>query len=193
MSKGYLKPIRILALAVLLVLSIALAGSSTTVGQAAPLTAAVPMVNAQVFDVNCATAINLTTTYAKYQDLATFTVQSPNSTVEVTFNGRIRVGSFAGSTGAIFELRVDNAATTHSRARAKFGVTDSPNEGIQASITGIFTGLTAGNHTASMWVRTFYGTGTGAMLDPGCWGTDSLIVREYTPFGFTFMPSVQRP
>ena len=62
----------------------------------------------------------------------------------------------------------------------------------QVSITGMFAGLTAGNHTASMWVRTYLGTATSAYLDPGCWYTDVLIVKEYLPFGMAFLPMIKR-
>jgi hypothetical protein len=52
--------------------------------------------------------------------------------------------------------------------------------GIQTSITGIFTGLAASTHTVSIWVQAV-GTGasgTGAQLDPGCFCTDYVVVKE---------------
>jgi hypothetical protein len=170
-------------------------GSRVGVGQARPEAASVrPMVVAEVFDVNCTSLAAITPTYAKLLDLATFTVQSPDSTVELTFNGRIFVGSFASGTGAVFELRVDDEASSVGRARANLRAAQAGGGGVQTSITGIFTGLPAGEHTASMWVRTSPGgAGSQAMVDPGCWSSDVLIVKEHTPLGFTHLPTVITP
>jgi hypothetical protein len=119
-------------------------------------------------------------------------VQSPESTVELTFNGRIYVSSFASGTGAIFELRVDDEPSTVGRARATLRAAESGGGGVQASITGLFNGLPAGEHTASMWVRTSVsGAGSQAMVDPGCWSSDVLIVKEHTPFGSTNLPMLR--
>lgn len=163
-------------------------------GQATPQAAMQPMVIPQVFDVNCVSLATITPTYAKLTNLGTFTVNSPDSIVEMTFNGRIFIGSFTSGTGAVFELRVDDATSTVGRARANLRVAQAGGGGVQTSITGFFTGLAAGNHTASMWVRTSSGgSANQAMVDPGCWSTDVLIVKEHTPFGATFLPAVLKP
>jgi hypothetical protein len=167
-------------------------GGRVGVGQARPEAASVrPTVIADVFDVNCTSLATITPTYAKLVDLAAFTVHSPDSTVELTFNGRIFVSSFSSGTGAVFELRVDDQVSSVGRARANLRTAQAGGSGVQTSITGIFTGLPAGEHTASMWVRTSTGgAGSTAMVDPGCWSTDVLIVKEHTPFGFTHLPMV---
>jgi hypothetical protein len=36
------------------------------------------------------------------------------------------------------------------------------------------------------------GTGTGGRVDPGCWSSDYILVREYTPFGSVYLPGVTR-
>jgi hypothetical protein len=51
--------------------------------------------------------------------------------------------------------------------------------GVSVSITGIFTGFSAGTRTVSMWVSDAYGTSTNIMLDPGCWSTDVVIIKEF--------------
>ncbi len=170
-------------------------GGRIGVGQASPQTAAVrPLLAAQVFNVNCTTLPSISPTYAKLADLATFTVQSPDSIVELTFNGRIFVGDFSSGTGAIFELRVDDEASTVGRARSSLRLSEEDDNGVQTSMTGLFTGLSAGEHTASMWVRSStIGAGINAMVDPGCWNTDVLIVKEHTPLGFTHLPAVHTP
>lgn len=194
MAQRQLKHVARVAGAALIALLIVF-GGRVGVGQAGPQAAAVrPMLVAEVFDVSCTSLAAITPTYAKLVDLATFTVQSPDSTVELTFNGRIFVSSFASGTGAVFELRVDDDPSTVGRARASLRTVQAGGGGVQTSITGLFTGLPAGEHTASMWVRTSAGgAGTQAMVDPGCWSTDVLIVKEHTPLGFTHLPAVSTP
>jgi hypothetical protein len=186
-----LSPVAWAALILLLLLFV----SQIRIGQASPQTAALrPTVSTQIFDVNCTSLASITPTYAKLADLATFTVQSPDSAVELTFNGRIYVGSFASGTGAVFELRVDNTPSSVGRARSNLRAAEAGGGGIQTSITGVFNGLEAGEHTASIWVRTSPGGAANqAVIDPGCWSTDVLIVNEYTPFGLTHMPILRAP
>jgi hypothetical protein len=170
-------------------------GGQVPMGQATPkATTMQPMVITRVFDVNCISLASVTPSYAKLADLANFTVASADSTVELTFNGRIFVGSFASGTGAVFELRVNDAPSTVGRARANLRAAEAGAGGRPTSFTGVFTGLPAGEHTASIWVRTSPGgSASQAMVDPGCWSTDVLIVKEYTPFGFTYLPSTMAP
>jgi hypothetical protein len=176
-----------------LIVVLVLIGSRVQVGQASPETAALrPTLSTQVLDVNCISLASVTPTYAKLTDLGTFNVQSADSALELTFNGRIYIGSFTSGTGAVFELRVDDAPSTVGRARANLRAAEAGGGGLQTSITGIFSGLSSGEHTASLWVRTSVaGSASQALVDPGCWSTDVLIVKEYTPFGQTFMPLVR--
>lgn len=71
-------------------------------------------------------------------------------------------------------------ATTNGRANANFRPDINDNLGGETvCITGVFTGLSAGVHTISMWVRAAgTGTGTGAAINPGCWAGDYVIVKE---------------
>ena len=138
------------------------------------------LVNTKVLGVNCNTLNSFSTAYGKILDVGSFTKADSGSTVEVTFNGRIAVTSSVSGTGAMFELRVDNAATSDGRARASFKASEVGSNGVFASMTGIFTGLSSGSHTVSIWVRTSQGTGANAMVDPGCWSTDHIVVREFS-------------
>jgi hypothetical protein len=136
-----------------------------------------------VLNVNCSgSGVSYSTTFAKVADIGIFTKLLTNSTIEATFDGRIYVTTMSfGSPGAIFELRVDGAATSNGRARASFRYSETGNgAGVQASITGIFTGLAASAHTVSMWVQAVGAgaSGTGAQLDPGCFSTDHVVVKE---------------
>lgn len=195
MWQQYADRINRLVIVALIALIVFMAGSTARTGKASAEAAAAasPMVVSQVFDVNCISVPAINATYIKLTNLATFDVHAPDSEVELTFNGRIFVGSFSSGTGAVFELRVDDLPSNVGRARANLRTTEAAGGGRQTSITGIFTGLSAGSHTASMWVRTSTGgAGTQAMVDPGCWSTDVLIEREFTPFGAVFLPSIIR-
>jgi hypothetical protein len=115
-------------------------------------------------------------TYSKIGDLGSFTKTDASSRVEITFHGRIFASTMSG-TGAHFELRVDNVATTNGRARAILRASEA-GVGSLASITGVFTGLSVGTHTISMWVLGAGNGGTVAMTDPGNFADDHIIVRE---------------
>jgi hypothetical protein len=159
--------------------------SNTSMGAGAPL------VYTKVLDVSCSHLDNFTSTYQKITDLGTFTLNSSDSTVETTFNGRIYIDAFeASSSGAVFELRVDDTATTHGRARANIRKAEAGGGGVPASIMGIFTGLSTGAHTISMWVKGAYGGGTNAGVNTGCWASDHLVIKEYRSFGLTYLPSI---
>jgi hypothetical protein len=134
-------------------------------------------IKTSVLNVDCASVSTFTTTYVKIADIGTFSKIDATSKLEVTFNGRIYVGSVT-STGARFEIRIDNLATTTGRARANIKSSEAGEPGIPVSITGIFTGFSTGTHTVSIWVAASYGSGTNGMVDPGCWSTDHVVVRE---------------
>lgn len=133
---------------------------------------------------------------SKIGDAGTFTVQKAGSIIEVTFNGRINVGSLsADSDGAGFELRIDDTPSTHGQAGAVFWrVADKPSPccGIPASIKGIFSGLTPGNHTVSFWVGAIFGSGTNASVAP--FGTrGQVVILEHMSLSTgSFLPLIQK-
>jgi hypothetical protein len=168
-------------------------GSRVQVGRATTQSSMRPTLITQVFDVTCTSLAAVSSAYSKLGDLAGFTVQSPDSVVEIIFNGRIAVDSFENGSRAMFELRVDNNASNEGRARAQLRAAEAGQGGLPVSITALFTGLQAGEHTASIWVRTLAGdSGNQAMVNPGCSSTDVLIVKEYTPFGFIHLPAIMK-
>ena len=126
----------------------------------------------------CYTASSFTSTaYTKIADIGSFTKTVADSRIEITFNGRIWAQIMTG-TGAHFELRVDNISTTNGKARATLKSAQEGNTGEWVSIDGIFTGLTIGTHTISMWIIGAGGSGTNGGIDPGCFSDSHLIARE---------------
>ena len=51
--------------------------------------------------------------------------------------------------------------------------------------------MCSGFHTASLWIWS-YGSGGWVSVNPGAGTSDHLVVKEYTPFGFTYMPIVRK-
>ena len=123
--------------------------------------------------------IGFGTTFTKLADIGSFTKTHDASTLEVTFNGRIAVITSLFGAGALFELRVDDTAASMGRGRASFKKSEVGSDGKLVSMTGFFAGLKTGLHTVSMWVAASSGTGAGAMVDPGCWSSDSVSIKEY--------------
>lgn len=129
--------------------------------------------------VSCESVAAFTNTYTKIADLGTFDKQDANSTIELTFTGRLYAQTLTSSNGAIFELRVDNNATATGRIRALVRSNEVGGTGVNAAMNGVVTGLAAGTHTVSIWVTaTGSGSGTNAFTDPGCFGTAQVLVKE---------------
>ncbi len=132
-----------------------------------------------VIPTTCLGNIPFTATYTKIANLGSFTKATAGSTVVATFNGRVAVITSMTGTGALFELRLDDVAAT-SRARASFKSSEVGSDGKTVSLKGVWTGLAAGSHTFSMWVAASgSSTGSGAMVDPGCWSADTIVVEEH--------------
>lgn len=132
-----------------------------------------------VLPVNCASVASFTSTYVRAVSIGSFTKVDANSLMEISFHGRISATSVTG-TGANFEIRVDDIATTNGRARANIRASETGSSGVPVTIAGIFTGLAAGTHLISIWVAATSGaTGTNGGVDPGCWSDDHVIVKEF--------------
>lgn len=113
--------------------------------------------------------------FVKIADLGTFTKLSSHTLVELNMTGTLWSNSYTG-TGISFELRIDNLPTTKGRASS---LLRNQNHYDQSSATGVFPGLSAGNHTISLWAKSWYGGATQTCIDPGCFLTDQVLVKEY--------------
>jgi hypothetical protein len=117
-------------------------------------------------------------------------VLSPESLVEITFNGRIEANSMTGN-AVRYELRVDDDASPLGRARALLRSNEAGGPGVQASMTAVYENLDAGEHTLSVWAQaTNSGSATGVQVDPGCYSSDHAVVKEFLPFGSIAIPLV---
>ncbi|MBW7913449.1 MAG: hypothetical protein H3C54_07075 [Taibaiella sp.] len=123
----------------------------------------------------------VTSTLTKIDDMGTFTKHDDNTLVELAVQTVLNVASFGTAAGVVFELRVDNTATT-------IGVSSvllrNPGSMTPVTLVGIFENLPAGVHTVSLWARGAGGTGTAtnASWDSGCFnsaGVNNVLVKEY--------------
>ena len=141
----------------------------------------------QAFAVSSASLPVFTTSAAKIADIATFSVSGDASVVELTYNGRFSAGGFSGgSTGAIFELRIDDQPAPSLWAAAEILAVDALNHGRSVEISGYRHGLAPGDHTASIWVRGAWGGGTDAQINPAGWH-DQFLVTEHASTSATLL------
>ena len=122
-------------------------------------------------------SVNATSAYSPIGPVLSFTKVSDATQIEVLLNTRVSVASFAGgSFGARFELRIDGAPSPGSIHN--HGSVRSTHNPVFVSIFAAFGGLSAGSHSAQVWVRSDGGgTAMGTLLDTGGAG-GALITRE---------------
>lgn len=160
--------------------SLSISGKTLSISDKNSITLPSGLSKTTILNVSCKSVSSIGATYKKISDIGTFSKSSASSTIEAVFSGRIAVtGSFVGSNGATFELRIDGGESTVGRARASVKSTEVGGSGVPVTMIGIFNELSQGNHTVSIWVKTTYGSVTEAMVDPGCWSSDVVVVKEY--------------
>ncbi len=126
----------------------------------------------------CQSLVSVNHNFTKIADLGTFTKHSSGTYVELILNTRFNVGSFSGTSGVIYQLRIDNNAANYGNGSIVIKSTTDVNGVINAN----FTSMAAGTHTISIWARTPFSPGTAANVgyDLGCWSHgNSLIVKEF--------------
>ena len=192
MSNKYSSKILHVALILSIVfLGVVTLGTDLSEGQAkSQISAVSPAVIVTVLDVPYATRTDTINDYSKIADIGTIQLQSADSLLELTYNGRIAAGSMGTSTtAAVFELRLDDVASTLGHARATLTVDELRPGGIPVSFTGLFSGYAAGSHTVSVWVRAV-GIAYSPTLNPVSPNheADVIIAKEYTPFGYSYIP-----
>lgn len=125
----------------------------------------------------CQFLANATDVFAKIVDLGTFTKDDLDTKIELMFQTHLKYLAVSGAFGVQYELRIDNLATTNGNARASAQIVGQP---INTSIFGLFTGLSTGIHTVSIWTKasSIGGTATNVFYDSGCWDSTNLTVKE---------------
>lgn len=131
--------------------------------------------------IGCSQLVAVTYTAQKIANVGTFNKVNAGTFIDLNFQTIIQVGTFTGAAGVVYEIRVDDVATTIGNATALQKQTGIPS---MANFFGIFSGLAPGTHTVSLWVKTTNPgtTASNASYDPGCFnssGTNIVLVKEY--------------
>jgi hypothetical protein len=96
------------------------------------------VVNLTVLPVSCVGGVDFSSDiYVKVSDLGSFNKAGATSNVLATYSGRITALQMSG-TGAVFELRIDDAPTTRVYARNPIKASEAGADGIPATIQGVF-------------------------------------------------------
>ena len=120
--------------------------------------------------VNVGTAwIKLNTTSTTH----TFNKLSSSTKIEVYVNSRFKVGTITGANGVRFQVRVDNNMPTFGNQ----GSILTSNTSEFLSIFTVFSTISAGSHTVSIWAQAPSGSATSVFADPGGW-EGKIIVKE---------------
>lgn len=134
------------------------------------------------------------TTAVKISNVGTFNVENSASLIEVVYQGRLAIQGTTGF-GVFFELRVDDMTGIEIDQGQPSGLAIVRSGEVGQYVPGVFSGfwsgLEAGSHTVSVWARASSGTGENAIIDPGGWPSNIVIVKETLPFGSTYLPSIQ--
>jgi hypothetical protein len=123
----------------------------------------------------------VTTTQGAYTKLGTgtlsFTKTRADTKIEVYVSTRFGSGTFAGGApGVIFQARVDDAQANVVQTQGAIATSSTVDF---LSFMAVFSGLSAGSHTVSLWGTTFSAgtSSTGVLVDPGGF-FGGLIVKE---------------
>ncbi|WP_345971276.1 hypothetical protein WCX72_05205 [Sulfurimonas sp. HSL1-6] len=130
------------------------------------------------FSPSCSSLVDVGATYTKIGQFGTYAKAQDDSVLNIVFSGRLKAATILGS-GVIFELRVDDTATTLGRIRGIVKASEAGIDGVAVTMEGLFPGLNAGTHTVSLWAIGINGTVTGAQYNPGCWVADSVLIKEF--------------
>jgi hypothetical protein len=137
----------------------------------------------QFGNLNQASVLVNTTTPGLYTKLGTptmtFTKVRADTKIEVSVDSRFGSGTFGGApiaNGIIFEVRVDDTPANVVQTRG--AITTSATTQF-LSFRAVFSGLSAGAHTVSLWATTGSAgsNSTGALVDPGGF-LGAVVVKE---------------
>lgn len=163
--------------------------------QAAPLASFGPQVSLTALAVpNAGKTVTTVGSWVKVTDVGHFTANNAASLVEVTHQGRLMAQSCNGTAGfqcAAFVIRVDNAGTMANTGFAYIQNTEV-NTNVPITFTGYFQNLAAGDHVVSIWAELLSGSTAMVITNPGGVSGNDVIVKEYLPLGFTYLPQIER-
>jgi hypothetical protein len=116
-----------------------------------------------------ATDATVSSTYEQLDDLDSFSKAYEGTTIKLTWTDHVATGGTPGTSFCDYQVRVDGDVPD-ADARAVNYDTEQAVE-----LTEIFSGLAAGSHDLTLWVR---GNGTSCSVNHGNF-TQSVLVEEF--------------
>ncbi len=105
-----------------------------------------------------------------------FTKNLADSDIEVFVHSRFSSGTFSGTNGVLFTVRVDDEVLPTVATTGAMTTSDTIDF---LSLYAVFKSLPAGLHTVSLWGQAVpFGSSTGVLVDSGGFG-GSIIVKEH--------------
>ncbi len=160
--------------------------------QAAPLASFSPQLSVTSLSIPNASQLVATSVWTKIGDVGHITLQSSGSMVEITHQGMlIMQGCTSGFTCGAFQIRVDNVGPIIKSGTALFETPETA-VSVHQTFSGYWQNLAAGDHIVSIWAEGLSTNKPTAIINPGGMGNgNQVIVKEYLPFGFTYLPQIQ--
>ena len=119
----------------------------------------------------CKSVADLSGPAVKVADLGTFTKGRADSSLDVDYGTNLQIDEVGGN-GTIFELRVDD--TPLDQVVVREGQTFTP-----VRFRGYALGISAGDHTVSIWAQSVFGTAAGSnTVDPFCFTNSRPFVNR---------------
>ena len=165
--------------------------------EAAPLASFAPPVKVTHMWVSELHAANITGWTKLPQTLAgsfpgTFTVQDPASLVEITLYSTLFVGTLgSANTAVIFSLVVDDTILPMDRSGVSSVRYAQRGTFVPATFAGYWQNLPAGEHAVSIYVNMYSAfTAQEVFVNGASMPGSNLTVKEYLPFGSTYLPVI---
>lgn len=165
--------------------------------EATPEAALAPQIKVTQFMVPYTDVGTVRATFQRARVLGNFLVENSASLIEVTYQGQLYVGSMVNGSAIYFQLRVDNIPPAENTGQ---GIISSTQVGkpVNATFTAYWSNLSQGSHALSVWFGGWIGisgtgvTGSNVILNHGDDNRDYIFVKEYLPFGTTYLPTIMK-
>jgi len=122
----------------------------------------------------CAGLLPVPTTYAKVADVGTLTTRPSTRWTRIEYSSTYSA-VLDGATSVVFELRVDDEPSTVGQATYMVRDDDLHFD----DLTGVFEGLSPGDHTISLWAKGVNAPANTARINSGCFpDANNVLVTQ---------------